>query len=94
MAYFLKTSHYKKGDYIQIYYSFRDPETRQPRNKCYKTLGYIEDLKASGIADPVSYYRKQIELLNEEHRKKKNPAPRTITEAGASRNIGYFPAQM
>lgn len=94
MAYFLKTSHYKKGDYIQIYYSFRDPETRKPRNKCYKTLGYIEDLKAQGIADPVSYYKKQIELLNDERRKKKNPAHRTISNAGASRNIGYFPAQM
>lgn len=94
MAYFLKTSHYKKGDYIQIYFSFRDPETRKPRNKCYKTLGYIEDLKASGIADPVSYYKKQIELLNEEYKKKKDPAARTISEAGASRSIGYFPAQI
>lgn len=97
MAYFLKTTHYKKGDYIQIYFSFRDPETRQPRNRCWKTLGYIQDLQASGIADPVSYYKEEVRRLNEERRQKqelaRNPLSRKISDLGAARTLGYFPFQ-
>lgn len=97
MAYFLKTTHYKKGDYIQIYFSFRDPETRKPRNRCWKTLGYIQDLQKEGIADPVSYYREEVRRLNEERRRQmelaKNPLSRKISSLGAARNLGYFPAE-
>lgn len=97
MAYFLKTTHYKKGDYIQIYFSFRDPETRQPRNRCWKTLGYIQDLEKEGIADPVSYYKEEVRRLNEERRRRqelaRNPLARKISDLGAARTLGYFPFQ-
>ena len=40
MAYFLKVSHLKKGDYLQIYDSFHDKEKKHSVHKSYKALGY------------------------------------------------------
>lgn len=94
MAYFLKVSHRPKGDYLQIYNSFRDPETKKPKNKCIKTFGYECDLIESGIPDPKSMIKEEIERLNTVIKtEKENSKSKKISEVPASRNIGYLPLQ-
>lgn len=64
MRYFLKKSNTrKKGEYLQIYYSFYDSD-KGSRNKSYKSIGYVSDLIASGIEDPYAFAKKQVDELN------------------------------
>ena len=64
MSYFLKkTNPSKKGLYLQIYESYYKPGVGS-RNKSYKKLGYVSDLIASGIADPISFYQAEVDKLN------------------------------
>ena len=66
MIYFLKKSTpSKKGLYLQIYTNYYDPNTKKKNTKSYKALGYVSDLKASGIDDPVSYYSDVVKQMNE-----------------------------
>lgn len=91
MAYFLKITNYKKGQYLQIYDSFRDPETKKPKNQCYRTLGYLHDLQAGGIEDPIAYYREEIRLLNlKRKREKAGMESRTIDGQTPLFHIGSF----
>lgn len=91
MAYFLKISHYRKGEYLQIYNSFRDPQTRKPKNKCYRTLGYVQDLKDEGITDPVAYFKEEIRLLNlQAKREKAGLQTRTIAGRPPVYHPGIF----
>jgi len=87
MTYFLKkTTPSKKGLYLQIYQSMYIPG-KGGRNKSYKKIGYVTDLIASGIADPIAYYQKEVDKLNSELSVEKEPQ---ITEFSATKNTGYF----
>ena len=55
MAYFLKKTKNKKGIYLQIYESYYDPERKGGAHRSYKPIGYVHELQANGIEDPVSY---------------------------------------
>ncbi len=92
MAYFLKQSHYKKGTYLQIYESFYHPERKNSAHKCYKTLGYLDDLIAAGIDDPVAYYKKEVEALNIAFNKNKQQKQvKQISDDTPEKALGYFP---
>ena len=54
MRYFLKKTNIKKGEYLQIYISEYKRDIGS-RNKCYKSIGYVSELKEKGIKDPVAY---------------------------------------
>ncbi|MFQ7354006.1 MAG: hypothetical protein ACLROG_04080 [Coprococcus phoceensis] len=71
MAYFLKKSNYKKGTYLQIYESFYDPERKTGAHRSYKALGYVHELQARGIDDPISFYQQEVIKLNQEFRREK-----------------------
>lgn len=93
MAYFLKRvkSFIRKdgvdrGDYLQIYESFYNKEKKQTSHKMYKVIGYVNELKESGITDPISYYKKEVDKLNQE---KKTLKIKKI-EDNPTKNIGYF----
>ncbi len=91
MAYFLKKSNYKKGLYLQIYKSFYDPERKYSAHKCYKTLGYIEELKEQGIDDPIAYFKAEVEALNVEFNKQKNvKKQKQISDNTPEKYLGYF----
>lgn len=93
MAYFLKTSKLPKDLYYQIYFSYRDPDSGKPRNKSYRALGYLCDLKAQGIDDPAAYFKPEIDELNEKFRiKREKEKVRQITHTSPLKRIGYFPA--
>lgn len=92
MAYFLKKSNYKKGTYLQIYESFYDPERKGGAHRSYKALGYLHELQAKGIEDPITFYQEEVIKLNQELNAAKNANRiRQISDDSPEKLIGYFP---
>lgn len=92
MAYFLKKSNYKKGTYLQIYESFYDPERKGGAHRSHKALGYVHELQAKGIEDPISFYQEEVIKLNQELNAAKNATKaRQISDDSPEKLIGYFP---
>lgn len=90
MRYFLKKSiPSKKGLYLQIYRTNYVPG-KGNQNRSYKALGYVSDLKAKGIADPIAWAKGQIGELNGDHALAKE---RQIGDSSTSKNAGYFLAK-
>lgn len=92
MAYFLKKSNYKKGTYLQIYESFYDPERKGGAHRSYKALGYVHELQAKGIEDPIAFYQEEVIKLNQELNAARNARKaRQISDDSPEKLIGYFP---
>lgn len=92
MAYFLKKSKIKNGLYLQIYFSYRDPETKQPKNKSVRSLGYFHKLQEEGIEDPIAHFQLEVDQMNEEFKKEKaRNKTREITSVSPVKSLGYFP---
>ena len=92
MAYFLKKSNYKKGTYLQIYESFYDPERKGGAHRSYKALGYVHELQANGIDDPIAFYKEEVLKLNQELKAAKDAKKvRQISDVSPEKLIGYFP---
>lgn len=92
MAYFLKKSNYKKGTYLQIYESFYAPERKGGAHRSYKALGYVHELQAKGIDDPISFYQEEVIKLNQELNAAKSAnSARQISDDSPEKLIGYFP---
>ena len=90
MRYFLKKTNIKKGEYLQIYISEYKRDIGS-RNKCYKSIGYVSELKEKGIKDPVSYYQAQVEKMNDELTEKEScEKARKIGKQSPKRYAGYF----
>ena len=91
MGYFLRKDNKKKGTYLQMYETYWDKDRKQPRSKCVKSFGYVDELKSDAIPDPIGYYK---ELVAEEEKKRlaalaDSTRPR-IGDEVAEKNIGYF----
>ena len=92
MAYFLKKTINKKGTYLQIYSSFYDPERGHTAHKAYKPIGYVHELQAKGIDDPISFYKEEVIKLNQELKAAKEAKKtRQISDDSPEKLIGYFP---
>ena len=90
MRYFLKKSvPSKKGLYLQIYRTNYVPG-KGNQNRSYKALGYVAELKAKGIDDPIAWAKGQIDELNGGHALARE---RQIGDASTSKNAGYFLAK-
>ena len=90
MRFFLKkTTPSKKGMYLQIYRTNYVPG-KGNQNKSYKALGYVDELKAKGIEDPIEYAKGLINELNGQHKLLKE---KQIGDASTSKNAGYFLAK-
>lgn len=90
MAYFLKISHIKKGTYLQIYESFRDKSRHCSAQKSFKSLGYLDDLIASGIDDPISFYKNEVIKMNKKLKKEKEDLAIKKIDESPIKNLGYF----
>lgn len=88
MAYFLKKTKLKNRTYLAIYESFYDPKRKETAHKCYKSLQSIETHIANGIADPVAYFQKEVDALNNV---KKEESVRKISDKSPVHYLGYFP---
>ena len=92
MAYFLKKTKNKKGTYLQIYESYYDPERKGGAHRSYKPIGYVHELQASGIEDPITVFGEEVQKLNQEYkRKKQSEKERQISEESPEKLLGYFP---
>ena len=92
MAYFLKKTKNKKGIYLQIYESYYDPERKGGAHRSYKPIGYVHELQANGIEDPIAVFGEEVQKLNQEYKKKKQAEKeRKISEESPERLLGYFP---
>lgn len=92
MAYFLKKTNNKKGTYLQIYSSFYDPERGHTAHKAYKPIGYVHELQAKGIDDPISFYKEEVNKLNQEaNAAKAAKKAKQISDDSPEKLIGYFP---
>ncbi|KSV58952.1 IS1634 family transposase [Acetivibrio ethanolgignens] len=92
MAYFLKKTNNKKGTYLQIYSSFYDPERGHTAHKAYKPVGYVHELQAKGIDDPIAFYKEEVIKLNQELKAAKDAKKnKQISDDSPEKLIGYFP---
>lgn len=92
MAYFLKKTKNKKGIYLQIYESYYDPERKGGAHRSYKPIGYVHELQANGMEDPIAVFGEEVQKLNQEYKKKKQAEKeRKISEESPERLLGYFP---
>lgn len=92
MAYFLKKTNNKKGTYLQIYESYYDPERKGGAHRSYKPIGYVHQLQAEGMEDPIAFYKDKVQKLNQELKKKKqDEKARQISEESPEKLLGYFP---
>ena len=92
MAYFLKKSNLKKGTYLQIYESFYDPNRGHTAHRSYRAIGYVHELIEKGIADPISYYKEEVNQLNAQRKSKRaENKKRFISDETPEKFIGYFP---
>ena len=92
MAYFLKKTNNKKGTYLKIYESYYNPERKTGAHRSYKPIGYVHELQAKGIEDPISFYKEEVQKLNQEFQKRKQAEKvRQISEESPEKLLGYFP---
>lgn len=92
MAYFLKKTKNKKGTYLQIYESYYDPQRKGGAHRSYKPIGYVHELQAKGIDDPITVFSEEVQKLNQEYNKKKQAEKeRQISENSPEKLLGYFP---
>lgn len=92
MAYFLKKTNNKKGTYLQIYESYYDPERKGGAHRSYRPIGYVHELQAGGIDDPVSFYGEEVRKLNQELKERKQAEKaRQISDESPEKLLGYFP---
>ena len=87
MAYFLKKARQQNRTYLAIYESFYSNDTKGTKHRCYKSLGNIDKLKDSGIEDPIAYYQKEVDKLNEE---KNSESIKRISDTTPELYLGYF----
>lgn len=91
MSYFVKQT--KKGDkiYLQIYNSYYVKGQKNNKSKCCKTLGFVDDLIAQGIDDPINHYKEECKKMNQQANDSKKAAKlELINDDDYYFNYGYF----
>jgi len=88
MAFFLKKATLKGRTYLSICESFYNPNKKGTAHKTFKSLGSIETLKDNGIDDPIAFYQKEVNALNQE---KMSVGVRQISDVSPNLYLGYFP---
>lgn len=88
MAFYLKKTKLKGRTYLSIDESFYSHEKKGTAHKCYKSLGSVETWMEKGISDPISYFQKEVDSLNQE---KTAAGIRKISDVSPIRYLGYFP---
>lgn len=94
MAYFLKVSKQQSRTYLSIYESFYSPDVKGTKHRSFKHLGNLDKLIASGIPDPISHFKKEVDQLNaakNAHKDNVKKSDRLISKVSPERFLGYFP---
>ena len=88
MAYYLKKTKLKGRTYLSIDESFYSHEKKGTAHKCFKSLGSVETHMKNGIEDPISYFQKEVDALNQE---RAVAGVRKISDKSPNLYLGYFP---
>ena len=98
MSYFVKKTKNKRGLYIQIYSGTYNIEKHNVTQKCYKSLGYYDELINAGDPDPIATAQRIVDELNFETKLEKETKKKEIlkisSETTPIKNIGYFPLKI
>lgn len=62
MSYYLKKTKLKGRTYLSIDESFYSSKTKGTAHRVFQSLGSVETLKEKGMADPVSFYQKEVDI--------------------------------
>lgn len=89
MAFFLKKATLKNRTYLSIVESFYSHKKKGTAHKTYKSLGSVETLMENGMDDPIAFYQKEVDKLNEDRKKQVDILK--ISELSPVRYLGYFP---
>lgn len=91
MAYFLRKEKRKNGVYLQMYDRNWIKELGQPRNKYIQSFGFVEELKAKGMKDPIAFYENYVKEKEQERQAQFNEEtrPRAFKEC-MEKNAGSF----
>ena len=91
MSLFLKQNKKNKGIYLQLCDSTYDRTLGYGTHKVVESLGYVDDLIAQGIPDPIEYYSKLIKERNAANKKKtKADSIRESCLEAPLKNLGHF----
>lgn len=90
MAYFLKQTKVYGRVYLQISETVYNKKTKKSSNKCYKKIGYYDDLISDKIPDPVTYYKNEVKKLNDKRNKELEEMKVQKIGEDPTRNFGYF----
>ena len=90
MAYFLKQTKVYGRIYLQISETVYNKKTKKSSNKCYKKIGYLDDLTSEKITDPISYYKSEVKKLNDKRTKEIEEMKVKKIGEDPTRNFGYF----
>ena len=88
MAYFLKKTKQKNRTYLAIYESYYNHDKKDTAHRCYKSLGSIETHLKNGIEDPISYFQKEVDALNQT---RNEAGIRKISDKSPYLYLGHFP---
>ncbi len=66
MAYFLKIKLQKKVHIFKFTRVFMTRKGKAGLTALFKALGYVHELQAKGIDDPISFYKEEVIRLNQE----------------------------
>ena len=90
MAYFLKQTKVRGRVYLQISETVYNKQTKKSSNRCYKKLGYLDDLTSDKTPDPVAYYKEEAKKLNGKRNKELEEMKARKIGEDPTRNFGYF----
>lgn len=76
-----------KGAYLQIY----DLERGHTAHKSFKPIRYVHELQAKRINNPISYFKKEVNQLNQKFQATKNTKKALqISNESPEKLIRYF----
>ena len=90
MSYFLKQTKVHGRVYLQISETVYDKQTKKSSNRCYRKLGYLDDLASDEMPDPVAYFKEEARRLNAKRNKQLEEMKVRKIGDNPTRNFGYF----
>ena len=89
---FLKKNKEQKRIISSDLRKFYDRNDGHTAHKSYKPIGYVHELQAKGIDDPISHFKEEVNQLNQDFQTTKNAKKALqISDESPEKLIGYFP---
>lgn len=90
MSFFLKQTKIRNRTFLQISETTYDKASKKSSNRCYKKLGFLDELITDEMNDPISFYKEEIKKLNLERNNLKEQGKKLKISEKKELRIGYF----